>query len=74
MVVQRRRLHLAGELGLEGLGLVDERLVDVRDDTTTGDRGLDQRVQLLVTTDGELHSTVNKRESALSREATSLLK
>ena len=29
-------------------------LVDVGDDTTTGDRGLDERVELLVTTDGEL--------------------
>ena len=28
--------------------------MDVGDDTTTGDRGLDERVELLVTTDGEL--------------------
>ena len=34
--------------------LADERLVDVRDDTTTGDGGLDERVELLVATDGEL--------------------
>ena len=36
------------------LGLVDERLVDVRDDTATGNGGLDEGVELLVTTDGEL--------------------
>jgi len=34
--------------------LVDEGLVDVGDDTTTGDGGLDQGVQLLVTANGEL--------------------
>jgi hypothetical protein len=48
------RLGLTRELGLHGLLLVDERLVDVRDDTTTSDRGLDEGVQLLVTTNGEL--------------------
>ncbi|CAM9480745.1 unnamed protein product [Ectocarpus sp. 8 AP-2014] len=35
-------------------GLVDERLVDVRDDTAARDGGLDERVQLLVTADREL--------------------
>ena len=34
--------------------LADQRLVDVGDDAATGDGGLDQRVQLLVPTDGEL--------------------
>merc|ERR1719187_188406 len=34
--------------------LPDERLVDVRDDTTAGNGGLDQSVQLLVSPDGEL--------------------
>lgn len=32
----------------------DERFVDVRNDATAGDRCLDETVQLLVTTDGEL--------------------
>lgn len=41
---------LIGFLG----GLVDERLVDVRDHTTAGDGSLDEGVELLVTTDGEL--------------------
>ena len=35
-------------------GLVDEGLVDVGDDTTARDGGLDEGVELLVTTDGEL--------------------
>ena len=34
--------------------LVDQRLVDVRDHAAARDRGLDERVELLVTTDGEL--------------------
>ena len=34
--------------------LANERLVDVGDDTTTSDGSLDQRVQLLVPSDGEL--------------------
>jgi len=34
--------------------LANERLVDVRDDTTTSNGSLDQRVQLLVSSDGEL--------------------
>ena len=47
--------HLEATLLLGGLGgLVDEGLVDVGDDTTTGDGGLDKGVELLVTTDGEL--------------------
>ena len=50
-----------GELGsfhrLILLGLVDEGLVDVRDHTTTGDGGLDEGVELLVTTDSELKVT-----------------
>lgn len=31
-----------------------QRAVDVRDDTTAGDRGLDERVELLVSADGQL--------------------
>ena len=34
--------------------LADEALVDMRDDSASGDGRLDERVQLLVTTDGEL--------------------
>ena len=34
--------------------LVDERLVDVRDHAAARDRGLDERVELLVAADGEL--------------------
>ena len=42
-------------LSLLGLGgLHDECLVDVWDDTTTSDSGLDQSVKLLVTSDGKL--------------------
>ena len=37
--------------------LVDERLVDVGDNTTTGDGGLDQVVQFFVTANGELQVT-----------------
>ena len=47
--------HLAPLLvALALLALVDQALVDVRDDTTTGDGGLDEGVKLLVTADGEL--------------------
>ena len=35
------------------VGLNDQGLVDVRDHTTAGDGGLDQRVELLVASDGE---------------------
>jgi hypothetical protein len=35
-------------------GLVDERLVDVRDDASASDGALDERVELLVPADGEL--------------------
>lgn len=38
-------------------GLVDERLVDVRDDTTTGNGSLDQGVQFFVTPNGQLQVT-----------------
>ena len=42
-------------LGLDVLALLaDERLVDVGDDAAPGDGGLDQGVQLLVSTDSEL--------------------
>ena len=34
--------------------LADERLVDVGDDSTASDGGLDQSIQLLVSPDGEL--------------------
>ena len=33
---------------------VDEGLVDVRNDTTTGNRGLDKSIQLFVSTNGKL--------------------
>ena len=36
------------------VGLNDQGLVDVRDHTTAGDGGLDQRVELLVAADGQL--------------------
>lgn len=49
-------LHGATGLDLEGLGLVDEGLVDVGNHTTTGDGRLDEGVQLLVTTNGELQA------------------
>lgn len=40
-----------------GLGLADEGLVDVRDDTSAGDCGLDHVIKFLVTSDGELQVT-----------------
>ena len=46
-------LLLLGTLAL----LSDERLVDMRDDAAAGDGRLDQRVQLLVSADGELQVT-----------------
>merc|ERR1719345_60700 len=59
------RLHSYVALG--GLGpwrslilgrlLLEERLVDVRDHAAARDGGLDQRVELLVATDGELQVT-----------------
>jgi|EP01047_Picozoa_sp_COSAG01_P043757 hypothetical protein len=42
---------------LLGAGLGQKRLVDVRDDTTASDRGLDEGVELLITADGELQVT-----------------
>merc|ERR1712051_208782 len=42
-------------LGQRALSLLaNERLVDVRDDASSSNRGLDQRVQLLVSPDGKL--------------------
>ena len=41
-------------LGLALNLLADEGLVDVRDDAAAGDGGLDEGVQLLVTSDGQL--------------------
>ena len=38
-------------------GLADKRLVDMGDNTTTGDGGLDKGVKLLITTDGEKQMT-----------------
>ena len=38
-------------------GLVDERLVNVRDDTTAGNGGLDESVQLFITSNRELQVT-----------------
>ncbi len=53
--------HAVGVLTLVTAGgdgalalLANQRLVDVGDDTTAGNGGLDQGVQLLVTTDGKL--------------------
>jgi|UniRef100_A0A804LE27 hypothetical protein len=50
-VVRQKQQH-----GLDSLlgGLVDERLVDVRDDAAPGDGALDEGVELLVPADGEL--------------------
>jgi len=50
----RTRILPTGDFSLLLAGLVDERLVDVRDDAAARDGGLDQGVQLLVTADGEL--------------------
>ena len=47
-----RYLHLLASLGLGRL--VDEGLVDVGDDSSSGDGGLDEGVELLVSADGEL--------------------
>ena len=47
--------HLAPHfLSLALLALVDQTLVDMRDNSTTGDGGLDERVELFVTADGQL--------------------
>ena len=55
-------------LGL-GLGaLVDERLVDVRDDAAARDGGLDERVELLVPTDGQLRARARMARSVLGVE------
>ena len=51
-VVVLRYLHLLASLGLGRL--VDEGLVDVGDDSSSGDGGLDECVELLVSADGEL--------------------
>ena len=48
----RSALLLLGRLALDLLA--DEGLVDVRDDAAAGDGGLDEGVQLLVTSDGQL--------------------
>ena len=45
-----------GALLILGALLLEERLVDVGDDTATGDGGLDEGIKLLVTTDGELRN------------------
>ena len=42
--------------------LSDKGLVDVRNDTTAGDGGLDQGVQLLVSPDGELEAKFDCQE------------
>ena len=55
-------------LGL-GLGaLVDERLVDVRDDAAARDGGLDERVKLLVPADGQLRARARMARSVLAVE------
>ena len=48
------RLAVWPSLRSSALLLADERLVDVGDDSTASDGGLDQSVQLLVSPDGEL--------------------
>ena len=47
LLLRDRHLLLLGRL-------VDERLVDVRDDAAARDRRLDERVELLISADGEL--------------------
>lgn len=55
--------------------LHDEGLVDVRDHTTTGDSGLDQRVELLVTSDGKKQvSRGDSLDLEILRSVTSELK
>jgi hypothetical protein len=50
----RQNFSISRSLGV-GLGRFhDESLMDVGDHTTTGDGGLDEGVELLVTTDSEL--------------------
>lgn len=49
-----KRLCLDGLVLLLLLDLEQQCAVDVRQDTTVGNRGADQGVELLVTTDGEL--------------------
>ena len=44
-------------LHLAAAGLVDERLVDVGNDSTTGNGSLDEGVEFFVTTNGELQVT-----------------
>ena len=51
-ILEHRCLHLLSTLALGGL--VDERLVDVGDNSSSGDGGLDEGVKLLVSADGEL--------------------
>ena len=55
--VKQQPPHLLFASSLLLGGLVDERLVDVGNDTTTCDGGLDEGIELLVTTDGELEMT-----------------
>lgn len=59
LVPLRLSVERSGSLLL--LSLHDEGLVDVRDDTTAGDGGLDERVELLVTADGE--QEMSRRDS-----------
>ena len=55
LLCQARVLALVATGGDGALALLaDQRLVDVGDDTTAGNGGLDQGVQLLVTSDGQL--------------------
>jgi hypothetical protein len=46
-------MHIISSPSLLG-GLVDQGLVDVRDDTSTCDGALDEGVELLISTDGQL--------------------
>lgn len=51
---RKRKVSPALRLVLLVAALVDQRLVDVRDDAAARDRRLDERVELLVAADGEL--------------------
>ena len=54
LVTHRKNLIVSGLLGPR---LGQERFVNVRDDTTTSDGGLDECVELLITADGQLQMT-----------------
>ena len=52
---ERGRTSMLFQLGTLGAGLfVGQALVDVGDDTTACDGGLDEAIELLISADGEL--------------------